>query len=102
MTALAATSLQHDLIFEEFGAHGSNPTEKFFVVFIVFLGKFLPRPAKFVRRSLLVSFNLLQIGEPRNASNYPERAPTLRAVELAGHDLDSFGLVGVQTQVACA
>src|SRR5215510_5295419 len=68
MTPLATTSLQHDFIFEEFGAHRGNPTQELFIVFVMFLSKFLPRPAKLVSRGLFIGFNILELGEARNTA----------------------------------
>jgi hypothetical protein len=96
MPLFAAAAFQYDFVLEKFGPHGRDPSEEFLVVLLILVRKLLPRPTELICGSLLVSFDIFQIGKTGNTAKYLERAFALQALQLTRHDLNALGFTGVE------
>jgi len=95
MTALAASALEYDLIFEKLALYRLQPAEKLLSVFFVLLSKVRPLPAEIFRGLGLVGLDLFKIGKPRHTANDAILASAFRTREHALDDLFVFILAGV-------
>ena len=81
--AFAASALKDEFAGKEIRLHRRNPTQKLFGVALVVVAEVLPGPTKVGGGGGLVQFDLMQIGETRNAAHYGEVSAAAFASQLA-------------------
>ena len=92
VTTLAASSFEHDLIFEKLRCDGSNPGQKLLLIPFISLSEVLPLPAKTRRSGGSIFGDSFDCGKARHAADDGPGARTRGAGELTGQNLFGFTL----------